>query len=261
MVLLCQKTKRTRLSNPKLPPKRYKLARDDIIWEYHYQHDFGSVSFLTSVKESWIEKYQECSETPQWDPVLSDTALTISDNNRTATRSNQGLFCKAISMHPINTRRSRVIQLESNNRFYMGFFAAPSKKALHESVCKLERDMMELLSSHRGRITLLTLYGTQLHLKKEIEPLVEDDGTPAWERDDKDDGVERSVLPYQVPYKDRVKMKLHIHAERQSVTWEVNDDVLVESPLPYPPPVFLIYQTGDPKTVISITGSTNPERL
>lgn len=136
-----------------------------------------------------------------------------------------------------------MLHLSSNNRFYLGLFAAASKKDLNTAACWPEVDVLDRLPEYPGRATLLDTYGADLYVKKE-------EGTQ--EEAEKYQKVHCGDMP-TLP----VKLEMHIDVQKQTVTWKCNNGnggLIVEAPLPYPPPIYLLYQSADPLTVITIDG-------
>ena len=70
---------------------------------------------------------------------MTDKALTISGDGKSATQGNLGMFPKSISSKAINTRRNHTLTFVGDSRFRIGLFAAPSKTDIRASVCIDER--------------------------------------------------------------------------------------------------------------------------
>jgi len=221
------------------------LAGNDIIWEASFRRDFGEPpAFLAEQEISWKEKYHNCSETPTWDPALGDDPIVFENNNRTSKRQDGGMFSKAFMMHPVSMQRSHTIHLTSNRRFTVGFFSSPSKKELHEIFGNKRAAFHELFNIFPGRATILTLYGgVSVSLKK-------DEGQASVVKDEQE-GADEIYLEFNKP----VDLKMHIHAKEQKVRWEINGSLqLGLSLLPYPAPIWLVYQSGEPFSTVVIEG-------
>jgi len=220
-----------------LTTNRNKLAQSDIIWEALFKRDFATTSSLGST-ESWKEKYQACALTLRWDPEFAEAPLVFEEDNRKCIRGTGGMFSKAMAFLPINTQMSHTLHFTSNKRFYMGFFASPSKKDLHTAVFKQDTSMLVRLNLFPGRATLISLYGGNQTVKSQEGTL-------------RSTGMEVLQNEFGVVPPSGVDLKVHINAETQTIEWELNGVRLQQTPpLPFPPPIFLVYQSGDPSSEI-----------
>jgi len=90
--------------------------------------------------------------------------------------------------------------------------------------------MLIWLNSFPGRTTILSPYGEH-QIVKAIEGRA---------------NVQLIHNEFSVAPPNIIDLKVHIHAETQTIEWELNGVRLHHKPpLPFPPPIFLVYQSGD----------------
>jgi len=218
-----------------------KLASGDTLWEARFLKDFGDPKFIPEHQLPWIVRYRDFVQTPLWDPDFSDESMHVADDCRTATRGNFGQFGKTVTRNSIDIDRSHILHLHSNKHCYIGFLAADSKVTILKTVSFEEVDIIPKLSQSLGRVAMIDTWLGKTFIK-------------ANERANAEVHHRTTDHPTSKEFECEITLKLRINAEKRTVKWDINGRDITESPLPYPAPVFLLYQSTDRNSVITIVG-------
>jgi len=246
-------------------------VHDDIVWRYVFFRDFGELKAASSAPfeedSTWMKRYRYYYETPRWDPNFLDDEMKLSEGNTKVTRLPSGRYGKAIIDLPINIRRSHTIHMRSNVRITFGLFAAPSKEDLHATLCKPLTCLSTRLHLHLGRAAVLHIYRNSMFIKNDARDDKDSDDKAAGHKyrsmsfkkiHDQVTSVGYEVREVEVKRQQTqfVDIKLHIDAEKRVVRWEVYDQIIAKTPLPFPEPVFLLYQSGEYDAVVTLHKTT-----
>lgn len=249
---------------------------DDIIWRYVFFRDFGELKVASSAPSeedsSWMKRYRYYYETPRWDPNFLDDEMKLSEDNTKVTRLPSGRYGKALIDRPINIRRSHTIHMRSNVRITFGLFATPSKEDLHATLCKPLTCLSTRLHLHLGRAAVLHIYRNSMYIKKDASDETTtnqdcNDNTPPGNKyrsmsfknlcdQVTSAGYEVREVEVRRQQTQFVDIKLHIDAEKRVVRWEVYDQIIATTPLPFPDPVFLLYQSGEYDAAVTLHKTT-----
>jgi len=181
-----------------------------------------------------MEKYRDRYENPQWDPLYLDPVVELSEDNSKASITKPhpkwvNLFCDAI-----HTRKAHAIRLWGTEWPSVGLFQAPSKEALHRLLDPPKQSLSAVCHLYPGWAACAT---TMLLICK---PGV---GKPASsQRFECNKNKMLKLLGSNL----EITMRLHIDAAKQIIGWELDGQMIGETPLPRASsnhPIFLVYQT------------------